>query len=114
MGAHFRQAFIRCDHATFRTWVSHHQGRVTGACPSASLEYHAAHYPPGTILMIGDERQGLSPRQRDCCDQLVRIPMQATTDSLNLAVASSVLLYEVWRSPEPQSPPSESMKLQPT
>ncbi len=54
-------------------------------------------YPRPTILVLGEERGGLSPLQRDLCSDLVRIPMLGVADSLNLAVAGSLLLYEVYR-----------------
>ena len=47
--------------------------------------------------MLGEERGGLSPPQRGLCADLVRIPMVGAADSLNLAVAGSLLLYEVYR-----------------
>ena len=47
--------------------------------------------------MIGGERRGLSERQRALCDDLVRIPMAAGIDSLNVAVATGVVLYEARR-----------------
>jgi TrmH family RNA methyltransferase len=46
--------------------------------------------------MLGGERKGLSEEQRRCCDALVKIPMRGRCDSLNLAVAGSLLLYEVF------------------
>jgi TrmH family RNA methyltransferase len=50
-----------------------------------------------TVLMLGEERAGLSAEQRRICRHIVRIPMVAGSDSLNLAVAGSLLLYEVFR-----------------
>ena len=45
---------------------------------------------------MGGERQGLSDVQQAACDRMVRIPMTGTADSLNLAVATGLLLYEVF------------------
>jgi SpoU rRNA Methylase family len=61
-------------------------GRRCNACP-----------PRPTILVLGEERAGLTPLQRDLCSDFVRIPMIGAADSLNLAVAGSLLLYEVYR-----------------
>jgi len=47
--------------------------------------------------VLGEERGGLTPLQRALCADLVRIPMVGSADSLNLAVAGSLLLYEVDR-----------------
>ncbi|HEU4391777.1 MAG TPA: TrmH family RNA methyltransferase [Blastocatellia bacterium] len=49
------------------------------------------------FLMLGGERSGLSDAQRSMCQRIVRIPMVAGTDSLNVAVAGSLLLCEVFR-----------------
>jgi TrmH family RNA methyltransferase len=44
---------------------------------------------------MGSERQGLSLTQQALCDLMVRLPMRGRSDSLNLAVATGVLLYEL-------------------
>jgi RNA methyltransferase, TrmH family len=97
MGALFRQAFIRTNDRSLRHWLRRHRCRVIGASPDGSAELHRFDYPRPTILVLGEERQGLSPFQRDLCSDLVRIPMVGGADSLNLAVAGSLLLYEVYR-----------------
>lgn len=74
-----------------------HRCRVIGASPDGSADLHRFDYPRPTILVLGEERQGLSPAQRGLCTDLVRIPMVGTADSLNFAVAGSLLLYEVYR-----------------
>lgn len=53
-------------------------------------------YPARLILMLGSEQQGLSPERQAACDLAVRIPMTGSLDSLNLAVAASVVLYKVF------------------
>jgi TrmH family RNA methyltransferase len=47
--------------------------------------------------MLGSERGGLSQEQRALCQEIVRIPMVPGADSLNLAVAGSLLMYAVVR-----------------
>ena len=97
MGALFRQTFIRTNRPSLRNWVRRHRCRVVGASPDGPAELHRFDYPRPTILVLGEERQGLSPFVRDLCSDLVRIPMVGAADSLNLAVAGSLLLYEVYR-----------------
>jgi tRNA G18 (ribose-2'-O)-methylase SpoU len=48
-------------------------------------------------LLFGSEGHGLADRWIDCCDAQFTIPMAAGTDSLNVAVASGIFLYEVTR-----------------
>jgi TrmH family RNA methyltransferase len=97
MGALFRQTLIRTHERSLRNWVHRHRCRVIGASPDGSADLHRFDYPRPTILVLGEERQGLTPLQRDLCSDLVRIPMVGAADSLNLAVAGSLLLYEVYR-----------------
>jgi TrmH family RNA methyltransferase len=97
MGALFRQTLIRTNDRSFRNWVRRHRCRVIGASPDGSADLHRFDYPRPTILVLGEERRGLTPLQRDLCSDLVRIPMVGAADSLNLAVAGSLLLYEVYR-----------------
>jgi TrmH family RNA methyltransferase len=70
---------------------------VIGASPHGSVDYDKAGYGSGTILMLGNERSGLTDTEKSLCRLLVRIPMVSGMDSLNIAVAGSLLLYEVFR-----------------
>ncbi len=97
MGATFRQTFIRTNDRSLGNWVRRHRCRVIGASPGGSADLHRFEYPRPALLALGEERQGLSPNQRGHCTDLVRIPMVGTADSLNLAIAGSLLLYEVHR-----------------
>ncbi len=97
MGALFRQTLIRTNDRSLRNWLRRHRCRVIGASPDGPADLHHFDYPRPTILVLGEERRGLTPLQRDLCTDLVRIPMVGDADSLNLAVAGSLLLYEVYR-----------------
>ena len=46
---------------------------------------------------MGSERAGLPTDLAAACDDLVRLPMVGHVDSLNLAVATGVVLYELFR-----------------
>ena len=50
-----------------------------------------------TLLIIGNETSGMSRRNRELCDQIVSIPTIGTTQSLNMACAGTVILYEIQR-----------------
>ncbi|MFC0674096.1 23S rRNA (guanosine(2251)-2'-O)-methyltransferase RlmB [Brachybacterium hainanense] len=47
------------------------------------------------VLVIGAEGKGLSRLARELCDQVVSIPMESATESLNASVAAAIALYEV-------------------
>jgi TrmH family RNA methyltransferase len=46
--------------------------------------------------MMGSEREGLQPKLMNLCDKAVSIPMVGHVDSLNLAEATAIVLYEVF------------------
>jgi TrmH family RNA methyltransferase len=51
----------------------------------------------GVLLLMGSERHGLQPETMEAADELVSIPMQGSVTSLNLAVATALLLYDLGR-----------------
>ncbi len=53
--------------------------------------------PARTILFMGNEQSGLNAEMEAACDVLVKLPMRGRADSLNLAIATGVLLYDLWR-----------------
>ena len=61
-------------------------------------DYDRFRYKRPAVLVLGTERSGLSDEQRIACQHVVRIPMVGGIDSLNLAVAGSLLMYQVFRS----------------
>jgi RNA methyltransferase, TrmH family len=53
--------------------------------------------PARAIVLMGNEQSGLPPEMEAACDLLVKLPMRGRADSLNLAVATAVMLYDLWR-----------------
>lgn len=97
MGALFGQRIVRCGRDAFRHWIRRHRCQVIGASPEAPQTYDRVRYRMPTVLMLGEERRGLSDGHRALCDTTVRIPMAGDVDSLNLAVAGGLMLYEIYR-----------------
>jgi len=97
MGAFFRLQIVRTSWASFHEWTSKFALPVIGACPSGKVDYWESTYAHQSVIMLGEERSGLSGRQSKACDLLVRIPMVAGSDSLNVGVAGSLLLFELQR-----------------
>ncbi len=64
-----------------------------GAVSLPTLE--GAEHP--MLVVVGSEGKGLSKLVTDTCDEIVSIPIGATTESLNAGVAASVALYEISR-----------------
>lgn len=102
MGAIFKQKIVRTNLGEFQKWVKSNKLQVVGASPNGSADYDKIRYSNPTILLLGNERSGLTDNEKSFCSQLVRIPMVAGMDSLNVAVAGSLLLYEIFRASQPK------------
>ncbi|WP_298817856.1 TrmH family RNA methyltransferase [Chloroflexus sp.] len=97
MGALFSQRLARADWGHLVAWCRAHGIGLVGSSDRGALDYRTATYPRPLVLALGSEREGLSADQLANCDCVVRIPMRGRSDSLNLAVAAGVLMYEVTR-----------------
>jgi TrmH family RNA methyltransferase len=97
MGALFHVGLTRTRLTELTTWKHRTRARILGTDASARTDYRNARYDGPAVLMVGSERRGLTERQRAMCDDLVRIPMSAGIDSLNVAVATGLVLYEARR-----------------
>ena len=60
-------------------------------------EYDECDYTKGTAFVIGNEAKGLSSEIAELADERIIIPMQGQVESLNAAVAASILMYEGYR-----------------
>lgn len=71
---------------------------IVGLDPDAGDDLWNSHLFDGPIgLVVGSEEKGISKGVRDHCDDFVRIPLQGTLDSLNVAGAGAVAMFEVAR-----------------
>jgi TrmH family RNA methyltransferase len=91
----FTQKLFRADFDTFARWKQQTGCRLVGASGDASTHYRHADYDLPMVLLMGSEGEGLSTTHRALCDEIVSIPMRGRNDSLNIAVATGVILYEV-------------------
>jgi TrmH family RNA methyltransferase len=96
MGAVFSQRLVRATVAELAAWKGQHALFLVGTSDKAAADYQALRYPRPTVLFMGSEQKGLTAEEQALCDALVRIPMVGRSDSLNLAVATGVTLYEVF------------------
>ncbi len=70
---------------------------VAGAGGGASVSAIQAAYASACALMIGNEGAGLGPEWLALADECITIPMPGRVESLNAAVAGSLLLFEAYR-----------------
>jgi len=109
MGALFSQKLIRCTVRECADWARRAGVSLVGSSPRGLLNYKSLHCRWPAALLIGNEKQGLSPELMDTCNFVVRIPMRDGCDSVNAAVASGVLLFEL----SSQMPHSRTARLEP-
>ncbi len=67
---------------------------VVGADSNAASDLYTAKLPTALAWVLGAEGEGLRRLTRETCDELVKIPMLGQVESLNVAVASGVVLFE--------------------
>jgi TrmH family RNA methyltransferase len=96
MGALHTQRMARTTVAALARWKQRHHCELIGTSPTAPTDYSRLAYQARTVLLMGDERRGLPPELVALCDHIVRIPMVGDSDSLNLGVATGVMLYELF------------------
>lgn len=68
---------------------------VYGAAGEANLNYNEESYPDKVVLVLGNEGSGIRKKVREHCDKLVKIPMFGKINSLNVSVASGILLSRI-------------------
>ena len=71
--------------------------QVIGTSAKAQVPVQDHNFTGPTVLLIGSEAHGLSENYRLLCDAMVTIPMFGSASSLNVACATSILLYEIAR-----------------
>lgn len=79
------------------TWLRKHQVKIVAATPQAQEEFTKVNLAQPLVIAVGTEQLGLSPLWMEQADIQVRIPMKGVADSLNVAMATTLLLYEALR-----------------
>ncbi len=95
MGSIFNVPLARVGPQEALQWVRHWPGDVVGAHLRGKEDFRSVAYREPTLLLMGSEGPGLSSELGAVCTRLVRIPMVGRIDSLNLAVATALMLYEI-------------------
>jgi RNA methyltransferase, TrmH family len=85
-----------CGEETLQ-WLKAQGIAILAATPHAQQEFTRANLVQPLAIAVGTEQLGLSPLWLDQADLQVRIPMKGVADSLNVAMATTLLLYEVYR-----------------
>ncbi len=100
MGATFTQKIAAARWEEFVPWLRSGPGQLIGTSLSATQDYQEQRYDKPAFILVGNEQAGLPEAYEEECDLLVKMPMLGKADSLNAAVATAVMAYEVinqWR-----------------
>src|SRR5262245_31476297 len=97
MGSIFNVPLVRAGPQDSLQWLQGWPGDIVGAHLRVSADFRSIAWRRPTLLLMGSEGPGLTPELSATCTRLVRIPMAGRIDSLNLAVATALMLYEVQR-----------------
>jgi TrmH family RNA methyltransferase len=96
MGALFWHPLVNASFPDFSRWAKGHAYHIYGTSAHAAQDYHQVQaYQQPLILLMGTEREGLTPEQAAACDSMLRMPMKGRVTSLNLAIATGVMLYAI-------------------
>jgi TrmH family RNA methyltransferase len=94
MGTIFWHPIVCASFSRFTRWAKLNGYRIIGTSAHGSQDYRmVSPYTRPLILLMGSEREGLTDEQKAACDVLACIPMQGRVSSLNLAVATGIMLY---------------------
>ena len=98
MGSIYRMPFLYTDKlADTIEKLKEHKMTVYAAHLQGQTDYDRCDYLTGSAFLIGNEANGLKEETAALADRLIRIPMHGRVESLNAAVASSILIYEAAR-----------------
>jgi TrmH family RNA methyltransferase len=95
MGSIFAVPLVRMTREAFLALAGTWPGDVVGTHLDAHEDFRKVGYRGPVLLVMGSEGPGLSEPVAAACTRLVRIPMAGRLDSLNLAVATALMLYHV-------------------
>ena len=97
VGAVFRVSLGAATTGEAVAWLNARGVRIVVASPDATVPYWEARLAGAVALVFGNERSGVTRRWLGAADESVAIPMDGGMDSLNVAVAAGIVLFEAAR-----------------
>lgn len=95
MGTLFWKTVVHTTFEEFASWQKVHQYHLYGTSAHGAEDYTAIQYERPALLVLGSEREGLTPEQVEMCHTLIKLPMRGRATSLNLSIAAGIMLYEM-------------------
>jgi len=96
-GTLFSVAVVEAPSADALAWLRRHKIMIAAAIPQAQVIYTQADWRGPVAVVVGTEKEGLSPIWLEAADMAVRVPMRGRVNSLNVATAATLLIYEAVR-----------------
>jgi TrmH family RNA methyltransferase len=104
MGAHFKLPVLSTDWIEIRKYLSKESQagayKIYLADAAGGQVYTRADFTSPTALIIGGEAQGAGPQAAELMHERLHIPMPGEVESLNVAIAAAILMFEVVRQRE--------------
>jgi TrmH family RNA methyltransferase len=98
MGSVFALPVVKCSVDEFLGWQKRSGVNVVATHLAGAVDYRTADYKSKpVVILMGNEQSGLPDNLAKAANRTVRIPQQGLADSLNLAVATAVMLFEARR-----------------
>jgi TrmH family RNA methyltransferase len=97
IGGVFHVQFVRTRPRELGFWLARHDVQTLGLSPCATQPWHKLPSGKSYAVALGEERAGLSSPLKRLCDAELCLPMSGHADSLNVAVAAGVMMYELVR-----------------
>lgn len=97
VGTLFTVPTVEADGEETLRWLKEQGVAILAATPQAKHEFTQVDLVRPLAIAVGTEQLGLSERWMQQADLQVRIPMNGVADSLNVAMAATLLMYEVYR-----------------
>ena len=97
LGTLFSVPIARASLNTLCAWCTRHNIALVATSPAASLSYRRHDYRGSTGIVVGCESEGLSQEWLDLSYSVVSLPQEGQADSINAAMAATVMLFEAHR-----------------
>ncbi len=97
MGALFSNNIVLASFTEFDNWRRKAHIKMAAASVNGTMRHDQAEYSSKSVILMGNEQSGIPEAAENACDILIKIPMAGAADSLNLAQATAIMTYEVWK-----------------
>ena len=79
----------------FLIWSNQRKNKLIVTSLKANKFYTECNWGEKPILVMGNEQSGVSKEIESSAEELIKLPMMGTSDSLNLSVSTGIFLYEI-------------------